>query len=81
MHSFVQLEEYSDSTDIIIDASALNQGEVYQLTLESFDTLSQAKSTLKTDTINLIIVGPAVSSLLLPSFEQELSAQIILEGP
>ena len=81
MHSFVEFEEHSDSTDIIIDASALTQGEVYQLTLESFNTLSRAKSTLKTDKINIVIVGPAVSTLLLPSFEQELSAQIILEGP
>ena len=48
--SFVSFEENSGATEVLIDTSGVDEGE-YSMVLESFNTLSLAKSALKTDII------------------------------
>ena len=48
--SFVSFEEHSGATEVLIDTSGVDEGE-YSMVLESFNTLSLAKSALKTDII------------------------------
>ena len=52
--SFVSFAVNASSSDLIIDAIELPPG-VYSLTFESYDTNSNVKSALKTDTIEIIV--------------------------
>lgn len=56
-HAFVSFVEGTNSTEIVIDSVDLAEG-TYELTFESFNRLSIAQSSLKTDTIT-VIVKPA----------------------
>ena len=69
---FVTLTEQSGSTDVIIDTTGVAAGD-YTLTLESFNTLSLAKSALKTDTMT-------ISVLVQPSFAETLSLEVVTAG-
>ena len=51
---FISFQEMTEATDVIIDGQLTGLGE-YTLTLESFNTLSSVKSTLRTDKINIIV--------------------------
>ena len=53
--SFVSLTQNTDTTEVSIDARGIDLG-VYSLILESFNTLSIAQSTLKTDTIEITVI-------------------------
>ena len=64
--SFIQITENSSTSDVLIDADGQLTGE-YTLTLESFNALSIAQSTLKTDTITINIIEESVQ-LTQPSF-------------
>ena len=63
--------EQSGSTDVIIDTTGVATGD-YTLTLESFNTLSTAKSALKTDTMTISVYEQTVLVLSAPSFTEEL---------
>ena len=53
----------TSSSDLIIDAIELPPG-VYSLAFESYDTNSNVKSALKTDTIEIIVILlPSISDL------------------
>ena len=54
---FISFQEMTGATDVIIDGQLPGLGE-YTLTLESFNTLSNVKSALKTDKINIIVTEP-----------------------
>ena len=69
---FVTLTEQSDSTDVIIDTTGVSAGE-YTLMLESFNTLSIAKSALKKDTITITVTAP-------PSFTETLTSEVVTAG-
>ena len=73
--SFVSLSESASATSVVIDATELQEGDEYNLILQSFNTLSTAKSTLKTDTIKIVVVQPTP-----PSFEEDLSVQVLTSG-
>lgn len=55
------IENQVSSTNVKIDASDLVEGDSFELTLDSYNTLSKVKSTLKKDVI-LVKVGPATES-------------------
>ena len=55
-HSFVHFVEQGDGTKVTIDAKDLIEGDEYQVILESFNSLSIAKSTLRTDIIKVSVV-------------------------
>ena len=73
-HDFVTIEEYGNSNDVIIEPGDQSVGE-YDLTLESFNTLSISKSALKIDTIKIIIRPPTP-----PTFMQKLSVKSLIVG-
>ena len=54
--SFVTVTQKSSSTDILVDTTGVDSG-AYTLILESFNTLSIAKSALKTDTIEITVIS------------------------
>ena len=63
---FVTIKEKSDADEVVIDTTGQAIGE-YTLILESYNTLSVAKSALKTDTIAITIRDTEP-----PSFTSEL---------
>ena len=54
--SYVSFTELAESTEVHIDAQGMEVGKEFTLTLESFNTLSIAQSSLKTDSIKVNIV-------------------------
>ena len=76
-HNFVSIIEYDNSSDVIIEPGDQPEGE-YDLTLESFNTLSNVKSALKIDVITIIISPP--TSPTPPIFVQELSTKMLTIG-
>ena len=75
--SFVSFEEQNSETIVTIDATGVEEGDAYDLTLESFNTLSTAKSALKTDLIKLTVYSAASSE---PGFSSALTTQILYAG-
>lgn len=57
---FVSFVSQSDSVDVEIDTSDVSLG-TYELVLESFDANSGVYSTLKKDTIQIVVTEPAPS--------------------
>lgn len=55
MLPFVSFTELEGKTVVKIDTTNADFGE-YTLVLESFDTFSKAKSTLRTDLIRVIVI-------------------------
>ena len=53
--SFISFVESSDSTQVTIEASLLICDATYELTLESFNSLSTVQAALKTDEITIQI--------------------------
>ena len=51
---FVTFTNKATATDVVIDATGVMPGE-YTLDLEAFDTNSSVKSTLKTDTVKIVV--------------------------
>ena len=70
---FISLIEQEGSTDVLIDASELVEGDEFLLELESFDTNSSGiASTLKTDSIIIAVIGLKQEP---PTFKTPLTAQ------
>ena len=63
----------STTTGVVIDTNGVLPGE-YNIVLESFNTLSIAKSTLKTETIKLTVLEA------LPIFSEDLPVQALTIG-
>lgn len=64
MLSFITLENDTASTNVIINTAGLTLGE-HSLVLQSFDENSDGvESTLKTDTITVIVTEPLNDSVL-----------------
>ena len=54
--SFVSLVPQTGQTEVVIDATDLRVGEQYELVLISYDQNSTVGSTLKTDTIQIMVL-------------------------
>ena len=72
--NFVSIMEYENSSEVVILPGDQSVGE-YDLTLESFNTLSTVKSALKTDGIKITISPPTP-----PTFVQELAVKFLVSG-
>lgn len=72
----VKFENNSSSTKVIIDTIGLPPGE-YAIKLESIDNNSGVFSTLKTDTLTIVVLEPQAT---LATFLEELSVQVITSG-
>lgn len=77
---FVSFAEESDHTKVIVDGLALTAaaGTEYTLVIESFDTNSNGvESTLKTDSIEILIIDPIEESTF---FSEELEPESMISG-
>ena len=71
------LTEQAGTTKVLIDTTGQEAGD-YILTLESFNTLGEAKSALKTDTITITVVEAIIVA---PSFVGDLEqSQLFISG-
>ena len=64
------------STEVYFDITDVQIG-VYYLVLESYDTASSVKSTLKTDIVTITVTAPAP---ILTYFTEEIQAVAIIVG-
>ena len=84
--SFVSLEEDVGTGATIVKIDATEQkGGVYDLTLESYNTLSAVKSALKTDQIKITVIKEAIpisipNPFSMPSFREPLGVQVLTVG-
>ena len=77
--TFVQLTNGATATKVFIDAADLTVGITYSLKLESFDTNGEVYSTLKIDTVTVVVVAALGVQTITPGKKSEWSIAPVLE--